>query len=103
MFKKIETINGYIVDLACLRVWPQDEIYERAKSHSRECSLQGNHIESGFALVQDNWDVALLDSWATPLVIDALQQSKNETGIRLRVEREMEYEQMKSILITESL
>jgi len=103
MFKKIETINGFVVDLACLRVWPQDEIWERAKNHSRECSLQGHHIESGFALVQDNWDIALLDSSATPLVIDALQQSGNETGIRLRVEREMEYDEMKSILITESL
>lgn len=101
MLNNIETLSGFVVDVCCLREWLQDEIWERVQTHSRECILQGSHIESGFALIQDDRTVAVLDSDATPLVIDTVLQSENETGIRLRVEREMKNEKMRSVLITE--
>ena len=83
-----EVIQGYVVDLACLRKYPRDEFAQRAERHSRECALMGHCIESGFALVEETGRVALLDASATPKVVNAIRSAESGTGIRLRIRRE---------------
>lgn len=49
MAGKDETLEGYVVDIACLRKWPRAEWASRAARHSRGCSLEGHCLESGYA------------------------------------------------------
>jgi hypothetical protein len=97
-----ETLDGYVVDLICLRKYPADEYAERAREHTRACALDGHCIESGFALVADDGRVALLDPAATPLVVDAVRGSEREAGIRLRARREEHDEAMRTVSVEET-
>lgn len=83
-----ETLDGYVVDLICLRKYPADEYAARARRHTRACALEGHCVESGFGLVSEDGRVALLDPSATPQVVQAVRASAREAGIRLRVRRE---------------
>lgn len=87
MTKRTETLEGYVVDIACLRKYPQDELLERARAHTRACSLEGHCVESGYGLVAENGRVALLDAKATPKVLEAVRGSRRERGIRLSATR----------------
>lgn len=65
----IETLDGDVVDIACVRKYARSSLAERAREHTRECALMGHCVESGYALVAVNGQVALLDSEATPIVL----------------------------------
>ena len=93
---KVETLEGYLVDIACLRKYPRDELAQRAREHTRDCVLMGHCVESGYALVRETGEVALLDPGATPLVLDVVRRASAKRGIRLRVRREMEKRHMKT-------
>lgn len=75
-----------MVDIVCLRKYPQDE--PRARAHTRACSLVGHCVESGYGLVAENGRVALLDAEATPKVLEVVRGSRRERGIRLSTTRE---------------
>ena len=83
---RTETLTGHVVDIACIRKYPRDELLERARRHSRDCALMGHCIESGYGLVDDTGRVALLDHEATHRIVEVLP-SAAERGARLRVER----------------
>ena len=91
-----ETIEGYVVDLACLRKYPHDALLARARIHTRACALMAHCVESGYGLVADDGRVLPLDIEATPHVYDALRQSTNDRGIRARVRRIAAGEEMKT-------
>jgi hypothetical protein len=101
MIKKTEILSGYVVDCYSLRSWPIENLFERARSHSKEFSLRGHAIESGFALISFPSVIHLTDPHATPLILDILFSTESETGIQLRVERELQNDEMKSVLVTE--
>ena len=46
----MEIVEGYVVDLACLRRYPQKEYTARATEHTTECALMGHCVESGYGL-----------------------------------------------------
>lgn len=46
-------------------------------------------------------DIVLLDPPATPLVIDTLRASHKEAGIKLRVHRERDGEEMRTVDVEE--
>ena len=96
-----EILEGYVVDVACIRKFPQAETAERARVHTRDCGLMGHCVESGYGLVDDEGRVALLDSHATPGVAEAVRSSGRDRGIRVRVERERDGESMKTRRIEE--
>jgi len=96
-----ETLEGYVVDLICLRKYPADEYVERAKEHTKACALDGHCVESGFGLVSHDGRVALLDPPATPRVLDAVRASDREAGIRLRVTREQDGGEMQTATVEE--
>lgn len=75
MNKQTENLSGYIVDIICLRKYPRSELLERAKVHTRKCSLAGHCTESSFGLVDENGQLALLDPQATPQLLDAIVSS----------------------------
>lgn len=83
-----EMLEGYVVDIACLRKWLHRNVPEKARAHTRQCSLEGHCLESGFGLVDEAGNIALLDPEATPRIAEAVKQSSRDQGIRLRVERE---------------
>ena len=77
-----------MVDLACLRKYPQDELLGRARRHTRACALMGHCMESGYGLVGEEGKLSLLDANATSLVVDALRATYLEQGIKIRATRE---------------
>lgn len=97
MQPKAEVMEGYLIDLACVRKYPQDELLRRAKTHTRACNLEGHCIESGYALVGDDGDVMPLDAEATPKLITALLQERQDTHIRFRIVRESDGAKMKTV------
>ena len=93
----LETIEGYVVDIACLRKYALSTTHEQAQNHSKHCALMGHCIESGYGLVTNEGQVALLDATATPAVISALQASEGEKGIRLSVTRKLHGAEMQVV------
>lgn len=93
--------EGYVVDLACVRKYPRDELLERARQHSRECALMGHCIESGYGLIGDDGRLALLDAKATPKVVNAIEKSGRDRGIKLRATREPQDEEMGTVRVEE--
>ena len=89
-----ETLEGYVIDIACVRKYPWTELAGRARAHTRECVLMGHCIESGYALVSDDGQLILLDDHATRLVVDVVQRSEHDRGIRLRVDRSCREDKM---------
>lgn len=83
---RTETLTGHVVDIACIRKYPRDELLDRARRHPRVCALMGHCIESGYGLVDDTGRVALLDHEATHRIVEVLPVGA-ERGARLRVER----------------
>lgn len=80
-------VEGWVVDLACLRKYPPQELTHWARSHTTACSLMGHCVESGYALVDEGDVLHLLDPAATRKVVGVLEGSHTDTGIRLRAER----------------
>ena len=97
-----ETLEGYVVDLICLRKYPAGEYAESARQHTQACALEGHCIESGFGLVSDDRRVALLDPSATPLVVVAVRGSERGAGIRLRAHRAEENGAMQTVAVEEA-
>lgn len=91
-----EVLEGYVVDLACLRKYASSEMLARASRHTRSCALMPHCIESGFGLVSADGQLVPLDTGATMGVVDALRSTDEENGVRLRVEREREGEEMRT-------
>lgn len=79
----MERVEGYVVDLHCIRQWPQAQWQDRAHKHLSSCAEQ--HLESGFCLV-DSCAVPL-DAAATPMVLRALREAGDEKGVQLRALR----------------
>lgn len=96
-----ETVEGYVVDTACIRKYPGEELLARARTHTRECALMGHCIESGYSLVSDNGRVTVLDTEATPLVVTALRNSDKGQGIKLRATRKMQKNEMETSHVEE--
>lgn len=97
-----EELEGYVVDVACLRKYPRGELLERARAHSKGCGLMGHCIESGYGLVDAGGELRLLDSAATPAVVEALKRTTREAGIYLRAVRERDGAEMKTSRLEES-
>lgn len=87
------------MDLACLRRYPVTEWVERGRQHTRSCALMGHCIESEYGLVQEDGRVILLDTEATPLIVNTLSRSNSDCGIRLRAIRRLEGSEMKTVSI----
>lgn len=96
-----EVLEGYVVDQACLRKYPQDELLERARVHTTECALMGHCVESGYGLVNEEGRPLLLEPAATTRVIEALRRAGQERGVRLRATREMQEKEMRTTRVDE--
>lgn len=96
-----EVLEGYVVDQACLRKYPQYELLERARAHMTECALMGHCVESGYGLVDNEGRTLLLEPSSTPQVVEALRSSGQERGVRLRATREMQEKEMRTTRIDE--
>lgn len=96
-----ETLDGYVVDIVCLRRYCQAELLDRAREHTTDCSLRGHCIESGYGLVTSDGRVQLLDPAATPQVVRTLRQSTTRAGARLRAHRHCTDGEMLTTDVTE--
>lgn len=94
-----EELTGYVVDLACLRKYPQDETLERARVHTRACAVMPHCVESGYGVVTADGRVVPLDVHATPLIYQALQRSDRERGIKVTAKRRRDDEEMKTVAL----
>lgn len=54
-----EVHQGFVMDVACPRKAPADELLGRASAHTTACALMGHCIESGFVLVGGDGPVQL--------------------------------------------
>ena len=96
-----ETLEGYVIDIKCVRKTTRDRLLENAETHTRECALTGHCVESGYALVTEDDRLTLLDSSATPDVVDVVEQSEREQGHRVRATRESRDGEMETTVIEE--
>lgn len=96
-----ETVEGHIIDVACIRKNPREELLEKAQNHSKECALMGHCIESGYGIVTDDDRVTLLDPEASKKVVDAVEESEAKQGIQLRVTREEQDGTMETTIVEE--
>ncbi len=83
-----ETVEGYLIDVGCIRKNARDDLLEKARTHSSECALMGHCVESGYGIVTEDDRLTVLDSEATPKIVNVVEESTTEEGIRLRVHRE---------------
>lgn len=98
---RTETLQGYVVDIACLRKYPREELGNRARSHTKRCALMGHCVERGYGLVSEDGRVALLEATATPQIVDAIERSRRTDGIQLRVTRESDGPEMRTAAVDE--
>ena len=96
-----ETLDGYVIDVGCIRKNARDELLEKARTHSRECALMGHCVESGYGIVTEDDRLTVLDSEATPKIVNTVEESDTEEGIRLRVQREEQDGSMETTSIEE--
>lgn len=95
-------VQGYVVDLACLRRYPEVEYGDRAQQHTTSCALMGHCVESGYALVGADGVPHLLDTHATPHVVAALRQSGRDQGVHVVAERRPEDGELVTTFVTEA-
>lgn len=96
-----ESVTGYVIDVACIRKNPRDDLLEKARTHSTECALMGHCVESGYGLVTEDDRLTLLDPEATPKVVEVVGKSDTEQGIRLKVTRTQRDGTMETMVVTE--
>lgn len=96
-----KTVEGYVIDVGCIRKNPRDELLTKARTHSQECALMGHCVESGYGIVTEDDRLTVLDSEATPKIVNIVQESTTEEGIRLRVHREKEDNTVETVDIEE--
>ncbi|WP_135366649.1 hypothetical protein [Halosimplex halophilum] len=96
-----ETVEGYVMDVGCIRKNARDELLENARVHTRDCALMGHCIESGYGIVTEDDRVTILDPEATPEVVNVVEASDRDEGIRLRVTREQHDDAMETTDVTE--
>ena len=96
-----ETIEGYVMDGGCIRKNAREELLEKARVHTRDCCLMGHCIESGYGIVTENDRLVMLDSESTRPIVDTVEATDAEEGIRLRVTREKQDDQMETTAVEE--
>lgn len=101
MATDIETLEGYVIDIACVRKNPRGDLLTKAETHTKECALTGHCVESGYAVVTEDDTLALLDAGATPRIVEVVENSKDEQGHRVRVERGREDGEMTTTTVEE--
>ena len=101
MAEHTERVAGYVVDLACIRRYPKDQLPTRSRAHTKRCAMMGHCVESGYGLVDELARVQPLDAAATPLVYEALQASARDHGIWLVVERRNNDDEMETVRVEE--
>lgn len=99
--KTDETVEGYLLDVGCLRGYAREETLDRARQHRRDCLLMGHCIESGYAVVSDDDRVTVLDSEATHRVLEIARTTAKAEGIKVRAQRTRRDGQMETIAIEE--
>lgn len=82
-------LEGWVVDIACLRKYPEDEYAQRARIHTTACALMGHCVESGYGVVGEGGRVHLLDPEATPKILAVLEGSDDQEGVWVRAERRL--------------
>lgn len=100
--KRKEVLEGYVVDLACIRTTPYTDLQKFSREHSIDCGLMGHCIESGYGLIDNEGKIQILDSKATSNVVSILENKRNnKKGIKLHVEREIENGRMHTTNVIE--
>ncbi|MGI0106363.1 hypothetical protein JRG66_02505 [Salinimicrobium tongyeongense] len=89
-----EVLDGYVVDIICLRRISPSQYTNQASEHSTACALMDHCVESGYGLIGENNELKLLDPKATPRIVALLKQTDKDKGVRLRVEREQNDQEM---------
>ena len=92
-----EVLQGYVMDVACIRKAPADELARRAAEHRTACGLMGHCIESGYGLIDHQGQLHLLDPDATAPVVQHLLEAWPERGVRILVRRRQDGEAMRTV------
>jgi len=92
--------EGWVVDIACLRKYPENEYAQRARVHTTECALMGHCVESGYGVVGEGGRAHLLDPGATPKVVAVLEGSGAEEDVYVRAERRLRGGEMVTVAVS---
>ena len=94
-------LEGFVVDVDCVRVARRSDLVRRAAGHLRACALAAGFSAGAYALVEPGGTVHVLDHQATPLVLWALWRSTREAGVWVRAERHERDGRMETVRLTE--
>lgn len=72
-----ETVEGFVVDIACWHKYSRDELLDKSRVHGKHCSLMGHCLESGYNLVNAD-GLSLLDPAATAQAVEAIRRSDRQ-------------------------
>lgn len=95
------TVEGYVIDVGCIRKNAREDLLEEASTHTKQCALMGHCIESGYGIVTEDDRLTVLDPEATRRIVDVVEESEVQEGIRLRVSREKRDDTMETMSVEE--
>lgn len=97
-----EEIEGYVIDVGCIRKNARDDLLESARTHTKECAFMGHCVESGYGIVTEDDQLTVLDPTATTDIVDVVEDSELEEGIKLHVTREERDAEMETVSVEEA-
>ena len=96
-----EVLQGFVIDLHCLRTAPRDTVVQVAARHPRACALAATFSGTPFALVDHDGTVHVLDDAATRLVIAVLWRTDDRRALAVRARRAGKHGRMETVAVSE--
>jgi hypothetical protein len=84
------TVEGYVVDIACLRRYPETEYAKRSRAHTTGCVADGSLRRERLRPGRRRRSPPPLDTHATPHVVAVLREASTTEAVYLVVERTWE-------------
>ena len=97
---RTEVLDGYVIDLDCLRTARRDALLRVAAHHPRACALSAAFSITAFALVDHDGAVHVLDDAATRFVIALLWRADDGRALAVRVHREVRHGRMETVAVS---
>jgi hypothetical protein len=93
---KIETIKGTIIDNACAHAQKEKNLDEFVKTHTKECALMPQCVESGYSILS-NGNLTKFDKESNFKIIEFLKVEGNKLNVEITAQKKGELLSLVSI------
>ena len=98
---RAECATGWLVDIACLRRYAPGDVARRAAIHTTACARMGHCVESGYGVVDRGGRLRLLDTHATPMIVQLLRTTEQEQGLWIEADRQSDDGDLETVAVWE--